>query len=454
MDFYVNTLLNDQQIRLQFTDKPVTPWGGMVLFSEYAHAMQLKRVLGSAMPFQVRSPNATNPVDIVVAFLVGVLLGARRFAHLERWRGDEALKRILGLKRLVSDTTVTRFFKRLGPKLTNLLFSALVAWQLRQMVRQQPIPEGGYTLDLDSSVLERYGHQEGARKGYNPRKPGRPSHHPLLAVLAPTSTIVHSWLRPGDTSSATGGGEFLDETLGILQANGIPVKDLRADSGFGNEPFLKKVESTYREYAIAARFTGGLQAKIAAIQTWRLLDTGLEIAETAFHALGWSRERRIIVIRQHKPEREQARGRQLRLFPDPEYVYQAIITNKTGLPEEIWRFYRGRSDMENRFKELKWDYGIDGFCMQKFYATEGAFRLICFLFNLVTLWQRALGYPSRHTLGTLRAQILACGAILGRSGKTIVLRLALKDRWQRRFLDQLARVQSTEIRHYGAVGFA
>jgi Transposase DDE domain group 1 len=353
---------------------------------------------------------------------------------------------------LVSDTTVTRFFRRIGAKWTSQMFSVLVAWQLYQMTRQQPIPSEGYTLDFDSSVVERYGHQEGARRGYNPRKPGRPSHHPLLAVLAPTQTIAHSWLRPGDVPSASGGEAFFDETMAILKENRIPVGRIRGDSAFGNESFLKTVESTYRDYAIAARFTGGLQGKISLIQSWRRLDVGLEIAETTFQAQGWSRERRIIVVRQHKPEREQARGRQLRLLADPEYVYQAVITNMAGLPEAIWRFYRGRSDMENRFKELKWDYGADGFCMQKFYATEAAFRLICFLFNMVTLWQRALGYPSRHTLGTLRTQVLACGAILGRSGKALVLRLGIKDRWQQRFLNQLKGVRSTELRYYGAVG--
>jgi len=39
-----------------------------------------------------------------------------------------------------------------------------------------------YTLDLDSSVLTRYGDQEGAERGYNPAKPGRNAHHPLDSV--------------------------------------------------------------------------------------------------------------------------------------------------------------------------------------------------------------------------------------------------------------------------------
>jgi len=32
-----------------------------------------------------------------------------------------------------------------------------------------------YALDMDSLVFTRYGSQEWAREGYNPRKPGRPS---------------------------------------------------------------------------------------------------------------------------------------------------------------------------------------------------------------------------------------------------------------------------------------
>ena len=35
-----------------------------------------------------------------------------------------------------------------------------------------------FTLDIDSSVITRYGEQEGALRGYNPSKKGRASHHP------------------------------------------------------------------------------------------------------------------------------------------------------------------------------------------------------------------------------------------------------------------------------------
>ncbi len=49
-----------------------------------------------------------------------------------------------------------------------------------------PIAVDGLTLDLDSTVMTRYGNQEGVVRGYNPTKPGRPSHYPLMAFVADT----------------------------------------------------------------------------------------------------------------------------------------------------------------------------------------------------------------------------------------------------------------------------
>ena len=64
------------------------------------------------------------------------------------------------------------------------------------------------TLNFDSSVLTRYGDQDGARKGYNPKKKGRSSHHPLLAFLS-NGYIVNFWNRSGDTGSGQGVKDFL-----------------------------------------------------------------------------------------------------------------------------------------------------------------------------------------------------------------------------------------------------
>ena len=88
------------------------------------------------------------------------------------------MQALVGIERFPTDDTIRNLFKRFRHRLVYEFFEPLWAWQLERLPRR----EEGYSLDLDSTVFERYGKQEGARKGYNPRKHGRASHHPLLSV--------------------------------------------------------------------------------------------------------------------------------------------------------------------------------------------------------------------------------------------------------------------------------
>jgi hypothetical protein len=65
------------------------------------------------------------------------------------------------------------------------------------------------TLDIDSTVVTRYGDQDGA---YNPNKPGRSSHHPLMAIIPEIRMIANTWMRQGNTGAARNDILFLDET--------------------------------------------------------------------------------------------------------------------------------------------------------------------------------------------------------------------------------------------------
>src|SRR3989442_3989225 len=47
---------------------------------------------------------------MVLAFFAAVLSGSRRFAHIERLRSDEVVRTILGLARMPSAMTLTRYF--------------------------------------------------------------------------------------------------------------------------------------------------------------------------------------------------------------------------------------------------------------------------------------------------------------------------------------------------------
>jgi hypothetical protein len=90
----------------------------------------------------------------------------------------------------------------------------------------------------------------------------------------------------------------------------------------------------------------------------------------------------------------------------------------------VWRDYNDRADLENRIAELKHDPGTDGFCTQKFFATEAAFRAVLLVFNLLAEFQCAARLPAYREPATLHTQVLTWGAILGRTGRNLVLHLS------------------------------
>jgi Transposase DDE domain group 1 len=197
-------LLSDERLILRETERAVTPFGGVAVFVAYLRKIAFVEKLRESMPICWRSPNQIEPAATFTAFLIAVLMGAKRFAHVNWLRGDRALHALLGIDRFPTDDTIRNLFRRFTMGNVQRLFEPLLQWQMERV----PVRREGYTLDLDSTVFERYGIQEGSLKGYNPRKHGRPSHHPLLAVLAESHLLLHGWLRSGNCGRHVGSWSF------------------------------------------------------------------------------------------------------------------------------------------------------------------------------------------------------------------------------------------------------
>jgi len=152
------------------------------------------------------------------------------------------------------------------------------------------------------------------------------------------------------------------------------------------------------------------------------LDEHYAVGEFSLQLLGWDRPRRFVVIREQLRAERASLGR--KLLEVPGYTFRVFVTNIALPPEEIWRDYNRRADMENRIAELKHDLGADDFCLHQFFATEAAFRSILLLFNLLGEFQRACRFTRYRQPATLRAQVFLCGALLGRAGRRLVLHLS------------------------------
>ncbi len=149
-----------QNLKIEFTDKELTPWGGMVLLKQMLDQTGLKKFLrsNSHLP-QPGSNRGYQPADIIESFLVSVWCGSNRFLHTEILRQDSPLKKIFQWKRTPGQDVYKRFFKKFTQKKNHEFFNSLSSWYFSQLQFTD------YTLDFDSTIMTRYGKQEGAKSG-------------------------------------------------------------------------------------------------------------------------------------------------------------------------------------------------------------------------------------------------------------------------------------------------
>ena len=413
------SLFGEAKLVLDETPKAISPFGGLASFISFlgtiGWAGQVQRHLPFAEP---TSNNAIPLAHALTAFLMAVVTGAQRFAHTEWLRADHVLHAMLGLPRFPSDDTVRNFFLRFSQAHIEAFWRPLWHWLLLLV----KCPATGFALDLDSTVFCREGQQEGARKGYNPKRKGRSSHHPLLAVLAEAHFILHGWLRSGNTGAARGVVPFLQEALALLP-EGTWLRTVRADSGFFDGAFFDFLEERGLPYVVVARLTRTLKRQCAGIKEWTVIDEHHAAGEFTAALFGWARARRFVVVREIIRESKAAVGRQL--LDVPGYTFGVWVTNRSEGALELWRDYNGRACVEQRIEELKHDLAADGFCLHKFYATESAFLAVLCTFNLLSLYQHQTtpAAPYRQP-GTLRVAVFLCGAVLGVMGRDVVVKLS------------------------------
>jgi hypothetical protein len=278
--------------------------------------------------------------------------------------------------------------------------------------------------------MTRYGEQDEAKKGYNKHKPGRQSHHPILAFISDIEMVANFWLRFGDAHTANNFKAFLEETLLFLQDKKIGL--LRLDSGFYDQKIFDYLETmeTPIDYITAVPMYSSIQRKIAAQTTWLRIENGIEIAEFEYKANEWKESRRMVCVRQKVKTRPKSVGKQLSLFEDDVeingYRYTCYVTSLKLSASDVWQLYRQRANCENRIKELKYDYGLDKMNQASFDGTEATLRLMTVAYNFLNLFKQVIIDGNvRNRLKTLRYKMLNIPAIIVLSDNKNIVKMSL-----------------------------
>ena len=161
----------------------VTMLGQLPFFVEFLQASGLydRWITSAALVYS--SPNAPSVQDVLGTLFLAALSGMRRYRHVNALRADGGSPGLLGMTKIVSDDSLTRALGAMDE-------AAADRWLADQFDHLcAPLQTTPWILDIDTTIKPIYGHQEGATLGYNPHKPGRPSH--AQRILA---SHIHSYL--------------------------------------------------------------------------------------------------------------------------------------------------------------------------------------------------------------------------------------------------------------------
>jgi len=408
--------------KVEFTDREITPWSGILMLVKMLDKMGFDKCLSELDMPEQGSNRGYSSSQLVKQFMTSVWCGANKFEHTEVTRQDEVIRQFWQFRRMAGHKSFQRFFNKFDLALNQKVFTALYQWFYRGLQFDN------FTLDVDSSIHTRYGNQQGAKKGYNPKKPGRNAHHPLMAFVAETKMVANFWLRPGDAFTSNNIEAFLDDTFEKLQGKRIGL--FRADSGFYDKKVFNYLEGKDINYIVAVRLYQPVQQLIVSHTKWMQIAPGIEVGEAQYQSPLWDKSRRMVMVRQHVPTRPKATGRVLRLFQEEgiykQYRYSCFITNLSLPAEMVWQSYRMRAEAENRIKELKYDFGSDSFNQQSFYATEAALNFVMMAYNIISLFRQVvMGTKTHEQMKTLRYKVFAIGGYIVKNGNQRILKLSV-----------------------------
>lgn len=339
---------------------------------------------------------------------------------------DPIMTAILDKDTLASQPTLSRFFNRMDED--TLAQMNRIMRILRRTVNSVNPPEH-MLLDLDSTLLDTYGNQEGNAFNYHYQANG---YHPLLCYDGLTGDLLKAELRKGSQYCSNGAGSFMEELMNEIRED-FPdtLLYMRGDSGFASPELYDVLEKQNCKYAIRLKENSRLR-ELASAKDRALFDAvayrndaisyAVVYGEFMYQAGSWDHPRRV-VYKIEKPY-----GQML-------HMYTFVVTNMTMNIDQLLQYYCGRGKMENFIKEGKNGFKFGAVSSASMIVNANRFQMHCLAYNLFN-WFRRLVLPkgmSRHHIDTIRIKLLKIAARATRSARYVTFKLCSSFPYKREF---------------------
>ena len=343
---------------------------------------------------------------------------------------EPVMTAILDKAALALQPTLSRFFNRMDKDTLEQLNR--IIRKLRKIVYSIKKPDF-MLFDIDSTLLDTYGHQEGEGFNFHYQAHG---YHPLLCYDGLTGDLIKAELRDGTLHCSNGADKFMESIFQEYLERGIKTY-LRGDSGFSFPKLYETCESNGCSYAIRLKQNPALIA-LASDKEEDLyqatqkdqISYAVTYGEFMYQAGSWKYPRRV-VFKIEKP------------YGQLTHMYTFIVTNMDMEPYQIIQFYCGGGKMENFIKESKSGFDFAAVSSHSKIVNANRMRLRMFAYNLFN-WFRRLVLPAsmrKQPVDTIRLKLIKIAARAIHSARSITFKLCSSCPYKKEFYRTLENIQ-------------
>ena len=413
----VNTLSleSNRKIKINFDGGDLSSDAGLLLIKEFVSKLGMDKLFSQSFNtndsalfrYHTDKENLLQMIYMIIA-------GYFEDDSSDELTNDPVFKAVLNKDTLASQPTISRFHNRMDEDSLNQFLS--INQILRKKVYSVQMPEA-IILDLDSTLLNTYGKQEGRAFNFHYQSN---AYHPLVCYDGLTGDLIKIQLRDGTQYSSTGVVDFLQPILDEYLEDFPEIKLLlRGDSGFATPGLYKQCEENGTGYVIRLKENAILHDKASylvdeldEITKNNKVDYAVVYGEFMYQAGPWPYERHV-VCKVAKPENPMI------------YMYTFIVTNMESSPEYLIKFYCKRGLMENFIKESKIGFDFASVSSHTRIVNANRLQIHALAYNIFN-WFRRLTLSAnmrKQRIDTVRLKLLKIAAKVIRSARYITFKL-------------------------------
>jgi len=405
--------------KIVFAARNLTSNAGLFLLLENAKANGIFDLINTGLVFDRPSTNQIK-MNHIKTMLCGHYIGIDRLERIKLLQGDPLIETFeISVK---EPETVSRFLGNFNHKTTQML--RYINFKVfKKLLRKKKLKS--ITIDIDSSVVNVEGHQEGTAKGYNPKKPGNLCYNIQFAFCDELKAYITGFIRSGNTYTANGAAEMIKEIVAHVKTDDLEIL-FRMDSGYFDDEIITTIETAGCQYLIKGKEYPTLASQVTAPTiSFTKGDKGRETTELVTKLNTWDKDRRFVVSRVLKPTRERS---QLSFLEGSDFKYFYFVTNTELSSEKVVIAYEKRGNAENYIKEAKYDIAVGRLLLKSFWANEAIFQLMMLSYNLFLLFKLDfLGISEfRQQIKTFRLKYVFLAGKIIRTARYVVMKLPAK----------------------------